>query len=113
MEEFDRLVGANEWTFYESLYVQFTSKLATCQKPQDVLEQAITKLNKMQHVLELSSAVVLQDTGVGKELEVVHRKLRRVCSVKREVEAMLCEAMIDPQDLVAAYQRKQLSYQRT
>ena len=80
-------------------------------QPQEVLEQAISKLSMIQQDLERSSAAVLQVAGVGVEFSTIDVEVKRVRCIWQHLEAMLCKAMLDPNDLIVAHKTNQLSYQ--
>jgi hypothetical protein len=91
---------------------QFTSQLvAEQQQPQEALDLAIARLGKIQQDLERCSAAVLQEAGVGVELSTIDVEIKRVRCIQQHLEAMLCEAMLDPNELVATHKTNQLSYQ--
>ena len=98
-------------TYLDSLCERFTSQLAAKQQPHEVLEEALAKLDDIEHALQRSDAVVLQEAGIGPEFSTVHSELTRVCRLRQHVEEMLCEAMLNPDDLTTAHRKKQLSYQ--
>lgn len=103
----------NQSTYLESVYRRFASQLvAGWRKPQEVLEQAIARLTKIQQELEQCSAAVLQEAGVGVELIAIDGEVKWVRRVQQHLEEMLCEAMIDPNELIAAHNTNQLTYQR-
>ena len=54
---------------------------------------------------------MLRLSGVGRELELVQDIGRPVRFVIRALEEMICEAMVGPYDLVAAYHMSSLSFQ--
>lgn len=111
VEHLDRIVGVSDMAYLDGLYGQFTSWLAAKQEPHEVLEQALAKLDKIEHALQHSDAVVLQEAGVGPEFSTIHSELIRVCHLRQHVEEMLGEAMPNPDDLTTAHSKKQLSYQ--
>jgi hypothetical protein len=80
-------------------------------EPLEILESAVSRLSEVQRSLERSSAVVLQEVGAGNELARIDGEMARARRITQQVEAMLCEAMVDPNDLITAYSRKQLNYQ--
>ena len=51
VEHLDRIVGVSDMTYLSGLYGQFTSWLAAKQEPHEVLEQALAKLDKIEHTL--------------------------------------------------------------
>lgn len=78
---------------------------------QEVLDQALTRLNEYQRKFQRCGDVILQTTGVGLEYNCVEGRLERVREVVKYAEEMLCEAMEDPMNLVLAHTTGSLSYQ--
>jgi hypothetical protein len=113
VKHLDQMIGDSEFIFFETVYKQFTSCVVACQEPQEVLDDAILKISKIQLRLERCSAVMLQEVGVGVEVGTIDVELRRVCSIQQQLEAMLCEAMLDPKTLITAHTKEELPYQRT
>jgi len=113
VKRLDRMIGDSEFIFFETVYKQFASRVVTCQEPQEVLDDAISKLSKIQLHLERCSAVMLQEVGVGAEVGTIDAELRRIRSIQQQLEAMLCEAMLDLKALITTHTRGELPYQRT
>jgi hypothetical protein len=61
----EKLIGHDELMYFKGLYMQFHSCLIAGQPPLGILEDAVSELNNIQQVLQCSSAIVLQEVGVG------------------------------------------------
>ena len=107
----DKIVGISNVKYLDGLCEQFASQLRANQHPHKVLDKAITKLGKIELTLKCCDAVVLQEAGIGPEYTVIHTELTRVCHLRQHIEALLCEAMLNSNDLVAAHSNRELGYQ--
>jgi hypothetical protein len=107
----DKVVGISNVKYLDSLCEQFASQLTANWHPHKVLDKAITKLGKIELMLKHCDAIVLQEASIGPEYTVIHTELTQVCHLWQHIEALLCEAMLNSNDLVAAHSNRELSYQ--
>lgn len=98
--------------YFEKLYSQYNTIHTRAERnPQTILDDAITKLDKIQYAIRKCSAAILQEAGAGAEFKAVEETVQYVRRVREHVEAMLCEAMLDPNELTVAYTERRLSFQ--
>jgi hypothetical protein len=107
----DKVVGISNMKYLNGLCKQFASQLTANRHPHKVLDKVITKLGKIELTLKCCNAIVLQEAGIGPEYTVIHTELTQVCHLWQHIEALLCEAMLNSNDLVAAHSNRELSYQ--
>jgi len=77
-----------------------------------ILDDELAKLYPLQNAIDKWVAKVLQEAGIGQELNEVENIRRQVSEVVSYLEELLCEAMLDPKGLIDAHHSRTLRYQR-
>lgn len=98
--------------FLESIFSAYTTQLKDKGvNDKDIINDPIVRLGRWQRTLQRYFGRILQDAGVGSELREVEDILKRVDGVVHRLEDLLCHAMLGPDTLAVAHDKRKLMYQ--
>ncbi|KAF8066720.1 hypothetical protein FPV67DRAFT_1449874 [Lyophyllum atratum] len=101
------IVGLSPSDYVETLYVQFSISNDDC-----AIQDAVSRMTKLQSSIRRYHAEILQLEGVGKELGRCDEVSKMVSGVLASLEDLLSSAILDPTGLAALHKGKQLMYQQ-
>jgi hypothetical protein len=103
----DKLTNMSPTEFLDAIVMEFFKT-----ENKDIVHDAVIKTSRIQKSLHLYEAEVLQLAGVGAQLNRVKSISAHVSDVIKPLEEILCLAMVDTNELLIAYHRKSLLYQK-
>jgi hypothetical protein len=111
-KKFTALTQGSPIAYIDSVYIAFERHIEQGHDDLEILKTAMTTVADCQDTLLSCAAAVLQDSGVGQDWNSVNDIYQPVKFVISVLQEMMCEAMLDSNDLLAAYRTFSLSFQR-
>jgi hypothetical protein len=109
--EFTALTQGSPIAYIDSVYLSFERHIEHGHEDIEILKTALNTVAGFQDTLENCADTVLQVSGVGQDWNLVNDIYKPVKYVIRVLQEMMCEAMLDPNELLAAYRTCSLSFQ--
>ena len=109
--EFTALTQGLPLTYIDSVYLSYEKHVEQGYNNIEILKTALTTVAEFRDTLESCAATVLQVSGVGQDWHLVHDIYQSVKYVISVLQEMMCDAMLDPNELLAAYRACSLSFQ--
>jgi hypothetical protein len=110
-KRFNHLIGGNPHKYIHDVYNTYESRVLQGENNMEILEGPIPALSRFQTVVDQCAADVLQEHGVGREWDEVNDIRKSIHFVIAALEEMTCEALVDPNELLAAYRTCNFSFQ--
>ncbi|KDQ23969.1 hypothetical protein PLEOSDRAFT_1108433 [Pleurotus ostreatus PC15] len=98
-------------TFADSLYLQYMKTHEAGEGDTSIIEGPLDRVLRWQQRLDKCGGVILQECGVGKELQAITAVQNTAGVVIEYLQEMLCHAMSDIEAMQAIYKRGRLGFQ--
>ncbi|KAF7437491.1 hypothetical protein PC9H_004332 [Pleurotus ostreatus] len=97
--------------FANSTFIKYVKVYETGTNDIGIIKAPLERLQKWQRRLDKCGEVVLEECGMGRELQMINGAGKMAGTAIEYLEELLCDAMLDPVAMQAAYKRHRYNYQ--
>jgi hypothetical protein len=109
---FETLTNGNPKHYLDIIYTAYEKRAQQGVNDVDILERPWEAISRFRDRLDSCAGAILQEVGIRGEWNRLVEIAKPIRFVIRALEEMICEALVDENELLAAYRTSSLEFQK-